>query len=92
MTNTTSGQVQLFFAILSIRTKSCQLRSVFCGIRYEFASPNCFKIYFFIKGLKSVYGIEQLCYPMHPLINLIGGVIVSVLASTAGDCGFDPRS
>jgi len=44
--------------------ESCQLGNVFRVMCYEFAGPSCLasalKYFVTIKGLKSVYGIEQL--------------------------------
>jgi hypothetical protein len=40
--------------------ESCQQRNVFRAICYEFAGPNCLKIYFMVKGLK--YGIDGYLY------------------------------
>ena len=67
MTNTTSGQVYLFFPILRfwpyerwvLPTKEC-LSCNLLWICWSQLSCQRFKIYFIIKGLKSLYGIEPL--------------------------------
>ena len=80
----------LFYSsILYIRGRNCKRKSAILGILYQ---KNCHMIILPPIFVNISKNIKYLLTPCTCILNRIGGVMVSVLASSVVDRGFEPRS